>query len=307
MKYVITGATSFIGQELTALLLQQGHEVVAVCRPTSPARREVPAAARIVDAELFEYKHLHQQVAQADVFIHLAWAGTSHAERHNPDIHRKNIDYTLEAMQSAKQMGCRLFVEAGSQAEYGICNTIITEESPCHPVTEYGKAKLAVKEAGFELSEKLGIKYLHLRIFSIYGEKDHPQTLIMSALDKLLRNEPLALSSCTQNWNFLYIQDAVVQISRLCQYALDKENFDHEVFHIASAHSERLKGFVERLHVLSQSRSELHYGAITPVQTVSLLPDISKTQEAIGIVKEKSFDDIINHIIHLKKYSEEPQ
>lgn len=78
--------------------------------------------------------------------------------------------FTLEAMQSASLMRCRLFVEAGSLAEYGIYNTIITEESPYQPVTEYGKAKLAVKEAGTKLSEKLSIKYLLLLIFSTYGD-----------------------------------------------------------------------------------------------------------------------------------------
>lgn len=71
MKHVITGATSFIALELSTYLLQHGHEVLAACRPSSHARAEVPAGARIIDAELSECKHLHQQIAQADVFIHL--------------------------------------------------------------------------------------------------------------------------------------------------------------------------------------------------------------------------------------------
>lgn len=300
MKYVITGATSFIGLELSTYLLQHGHEVLAVCRPASPARAEVPAGAKIIDAELSEYKHLHQQIAQADVFVHLAWAGTSHAERHNPDIHRKNIDYTLEAMQSASLMGCRLFVEAGSQAEYGIYNTIITEESPCHPVTEYGKAKLAVKEAGFKLSEQLGIKYLHLRIFSTYGEKDHDRTLVMSSLEKMLDGQPLNLTACTQYWNFLYVRDAVSQISGLSDYAIGNDTFTHEVYHIASEDTRILKSFVEEMRVLANSSSLCNYGAVKISTPVSLQPDLTKTKKILPELSFVPFAAGIRSIIESK-------
>lgn len=87
--------------------------------------------------------------------------------------------FTLEAMQSASLMRCRLFVEAGSLAEYGIYNTIITEESPCQPVSEYSKAKLAVKEAGTKLSETVEYKipasahFQHLRRLYLQQRRYH--------------------------------------------------------------------------------------------------------------------------------------
>lgn len=297
MKYVITGATSFIGLELINYLLSLQHQVVVVCRPASKGLSSIPAGVEIVLSEMSDYGNLHKDIEQADVFVNLAWGGTSHDGRNVQDVQKENVANTIAAMFAADKMGCRVFIEAGSQAEYGTVLTKISEDTPCRPFSEYGKAKLEVRNRLFELSDQLGMKYIHLRIFSLFGEEDHPWTLVMSSLKKMVNNEPVDLSPCTQNWNFLYVKDAVKQIYLLCQYALRKADYHAEVFNIASKDTRVLKKFVEEMYVLSQSKSELNFGAITPANVVSLDPDISKTETAIGFVSDYVFSDIINNII----------
>jgi nucleoside-diphosphate-sugar epimerase len=72
------------------------------------------------------------------------------------------------------------------------------------------------------------------------------------------------------------------------------------VFNIASKDTRVLKDFVEEMYSLTQSKSELKFGAITPTNVVSLDPDVSKTEAATGFITEHSFEDIINNII--RKY-----
>ena len=297
MKYVITGATSFIGLELLDYLLSQQHQVVAVCRPNSQGLSKIPAGVEIITAEMSDYGSLHREIEHADVFVNLAWGGTGHDGRNVQDVQHENVINTIAAMFTADKMGCQVFVEAGSQAEYGTVLECINEETPCHPFSEYGKAKLEVKERLFELSEQLGIKYIHLRIFSLFGEYDHPWTLVMSCIDKMLRNEPIDLSPCTQKWNFLYVKDAVKQIYLLCQYALRNSGYKAEVFNIASKDTRILKAFVDEMYSLAQSKSELNFGAIAPTNVVSLDPDVSKTEAATGFISQYVFKDIVNHII----------
>lgn len=300
MKFIITGATSFIGLELMDYLLAQHHQVVAVCRPGSKGLSKIPSGVEVVLAEMSEYGNLHREIDHADVFVNLAWGGTGRDGRNVQDIQNENVINTIAAMFAADKMGCKVFVEAGSQAEYGTVLDKITEETPCHPFSEYGKAKLEVKNELFELSEQLGIKYVHLRIFSLFGENDHPWTLVMSSIDKMLQNEPVDLSPCTQNWNFLYVKDAVKQIAGLCDYAVNSSDYIHEVFNIASKDTRVLNEFVKEMYSLTQSKSELKFGAITPTNVVSLDPDVSKTEAATGFISEHSFEDIINNII--RKY-----
>lgn len=57
-----------------------------------------------------------------DVFYHIAWSVTG--GKRNEDIlgQSKNIQYTLNALDIARKLGCKKFVGAGSQAEYGPLN-----------------------------------------------------------------------------------------------------------------------------------------------------------------------------------------
>ena len=297
MKYVVTGATSFLGRELVSRLLQDGHEVVAVCRPQSSALADIPLGVEVVLADMSDYGGLYRDVPEADVWVNLAWEGTGHDGRNQEEVQQANVIHTIAAMFGADKMGCRLFVEAGSQAEYGTVLTPISEQTPCNPFSAYGKAKLETFQRLSELSAQLGIKYLHLRIFSLYGETDHPWTLVMSSLDKMLRNEAIDLSPCTQQWNFLYVKDATRQVVTLCDYALSRQDFRSEVFNIASDDSRPLKEFVERMKELAGSKSPLNYGAITPKNVVSLLPDMTKTRNVVGTLSEYSFDNVITSIL----------
>lgn len=297
--YIVTGATSFIGKHLTCDLLEKGNIVYAVCRSKTKVREKLGehAGLTLIEAQLEDYDRLASLIVKADVFIHLAWEGTGHGGRDMKEVQQSNIRYSEEAMRQAHQMGCRLFVVAGSQAEYGTCLETITEETPCNPFSEYGKAKLSVCRHGFEQSQQWDMKYLHLRIFSLFGEDDHPWTLVMSAIDRMLKNEAIALSSCTQNWNFLYIADAVKQMELLCQYALQEPTFRHEVFNIASDDTRQLRDFVESMYRLTGSKSQLQYGAASQQNIVSLQPDISKLQRAIHFVSSITFEEVVKIII----------
>lgn len=297
MKFVVTGATSFIGLELINLLLSQGHSVIAVCRKDSKKILSIPFGVSIVTAEMSEYGDLFHIIDHADVFVNLAWGGTGHDGRNVVDVQSDNVVNTTAAIFAADKMGCSLFVEAGSQAEYGSTTNPQIETDECQPFSEYGKAKLKVKNIGFCLSEQLGIKYIHLRIFSMFGENDHPWTLVMSVLRKMLSNEPVDLSLCTQNWNFVYVKDAVRMILSLCVKAIDNPNYLHEVYNIASKDTRTLKNFVEEMKKITISMSVLNYGAIMPQNLVSLQPDINKTLEVSKFQDFHDFKEVITNIV----------
>lgn len=298
MKYVITGATSFLGQELIRTLAQSGAEVCAVCRTADKLRAEVYEQCTPIELQLSEYAALPDRITNVDVFIHLAWDGTGHEGRNNPEVQQRNVEYTKSAMHAAHAMGCRLFVMAGSQAEYGSTFEPQKEDMPCEPFSEYGKAKLQVWKECLVLAKELGMKYIHLRIFSLFGEYDHPYTLVMSCIEKMKRNAPIDLSACTQNWNFLYAQDAAEMIKRLSNFCLQKENFEPSIYNIASDDSRPLKEFIERMRELMKTKSELHYGAMPSSNiVVSLQPDMTKLHAVIGEMKCRSFDSVIESII----------
>lgn len=300
MRIVITGATSFIGSELTRFAVECGNEVYAVCRNILKAKDIFyeNELLHLIRMDMYDFLNIDKYVSDVDVFIHFAWDGTKVSQRDNEDLHAQNIQYTINAMTVAKRIGCKLFVDAGSQAEYGVVTSVISEETICSPFSEYGKAKLAVYEKGKKYCREIGINYLHLRIFSVFGENDHPHTLVMSALQKMLRNEPIALSNCTQKWNFLYIKDTVQQIYRLVNSIYDDEYFVCDVYNIASSDTRILREFVYEMKQITASESVLHFGEIKSDHVVSLNPDISKTYNRIQYISNYTFDMAIRKIIN---------
>lgn len=299
MIFVITGSTGFIGRTLVEFVLNNGHIVYAVGRSLKKASAVLTSHSNLylIESDLSDFGVIDRKIKAADVFVNLAWDGVTVAGRDMSDIQKMNILYAKEAMVAAKRMGCKLFVESGSQAEYGLVDNIITEETECNPFSEYGKAKYELSKECRSLSISLGIKYLHCRIFSVFGKDDHDHTLIKTCIQKFQNNEPVELTSCAQNWNFLYVKDAVKQIYLLCEYALNQEEFTSEIFNIASDDTRCLKLYIEELKNILRSESVMNYGAVVPLRVVTLNPNIDKLKSTIHFVSDYCFKDAITEMI----------
>ena len=121
-KIVVTGATSMLGVATIEECLANGIEVVAVVHKNSKNFYRLPksSALKIIEANLDELSTCTPDFNDADVFYHFAWAAATHEGRLNVDVQEMNIRYTLDAVRLAQRCGCRKFIFAGSQAEYGL-------------------------------------------------------------------------------------------------------------------------------------------------------------------------------------------
>ena len=298
MVFFITGASSFIGVELCRYLSDNGHQVIAMSRKENEQLNDIAKGGnlQVFYADMQNLMERSKDV-KADVFVHLAWAGALLGQRDNQDLQEGNIRFSLDCVELSKRMGCQLYVDAGSQAEYGIVSGVITEDTPCNPVSAYGKAKLQMYNETRELIKQLGLKYIHLRILSVYGENDHPNTLIISSLKKLKNNEPIEMRSGGQKWNYVYVKDAARQIAELSLYAYGNDGFKCEVYNIASNDTRKLQEFVEKMKELSGSYSTLSFGGYNQEKDVNLKPDTSKTTSIVKPLTEFCFEDVIKGML----------
>ena len=297
MVFFITGASSFIGVELCRYLTGNGHQVIAMSRKENEQLNAIAGDGRlkVLYADMQNLMVKAQDI-KADVFVHLAWAGALLGQRDDQELQQGNIRFSLQCVELSKQMGCQLYVDAGSQAEYGIVPGVLTEDTPCNPVSAYGKAKLQMYRETCELTRTIGLKYIHLRILSVYGEDDHPNTLIISSLRKLKNNELIEMRSGGQKWNYVYVKDAARQIGELALYACYNDDFKQEVYNIASNDTRKLEDFIKKMKEITGSSSELFFGGYNPEKDVNLNPDTKKTARIIIPLTMWSFEDIISLI-----------
>lgn len=297
MKFFITGASSFIGIELCRYLSDNGHQVIAMSRRENEQLNDIAINGNL---QVFyaDMQNLMERAidVKADVFVHLAWAGALLGQRDNQELQEGNIRFSLECVKLSKRMGCKLYVDAGSQAEYGIVQGVISEDTPCNPVSAYGKAKLQMYRETCDLTQRLGLKYIHLRILSVYGENDHPNTLVISSLRKLINNEPIEMRSGGQKWNYVYVKDAARQIAELSIHAINDESFQQEVYNIASNDTRKLQDFIIAMKKIMGSESELSFGGYNPEKDVNLNPDTKKTAAVVKPLTEWVFESYVSNI-----------
>lgn len=320
MRIVVTGATSFVGTAAVREMLLRGHDVAAVVRPSSRTlaglmeKQETVAGngqglpegrLTIVENDLADARGLTEKISEpCDVFCHFGWGGSGSAARTDEPLQEGNFRAALATIRAAKELGCKRFLFSGSQAEYGLHDTATTEETPCSPCSAYGRAKLAVLQEGSRLCEQLGMEYIHLRIFSAYGPGDHPWTLVESCLTHFLEGTEMLLGACTQEWNFVYIDDlakAVCSLALLPFGAL--KDITNPVFNLAGDETKPLRAFVEEIYAACRGTGPCRFGrrAENAEGAVNLIPDINKIKRVTGWRPETDFKTGIRKCIRSRE------
>jgi len=289
--YVISGGTSFLGRHLIVQLLEQQNMVYVIARPESKRLSTLPTHpnCRVILSDIAQIGQWKHEIPYADFFLHLAWEGEGMRGRADSLLQKNNIEISLACMQCAAELGIKRFIFFGSQAEYGLQSIPVNENSLCEPITEYGKAKYEFGELARPFAEKLGIEYVHLRIFSVYGPGDHPWTLINSCVNAFQKGENISLSSCEQPWNFLYIRDFVRAVIMLCN-CRKKETCS--IVNIAGDETRSLREYVDTLWRLCGKRGTPLYGTIGSCleRPYGIMPNNMKLHQLINWVQQVSFE-----------------
>ncbi len=292
MKAIVTGAAGFLGADLVEELVKRGYEVIAVVREVSPHNKRIDNLenVRLVAADMNEYNSLAEIIdEQADIFYHLAWHGENIVEEQ-----KKNIDATLNALESAKNLGCKRFVATGSQAEYGPHKELITEKTTPHPTTAYGAVKLAANVLSKVRAEELGIDWIWDRVFSVYGKYEPHGRMLPDMIEALQKEETFHLSSCTQNWDYIYSTDAAKAV-----IATGERGKAGEIYNVTTGEYHPLRCFTEMVHKEIIKNGELEYDE-NEHPKVSLQASANKIRNDTGWKPEVEFDDGINRYIEWK-------
>lgn len=251
---VVSGATSFIGSGLIETLVEKEIKVYALCRFSSKYMSRLPKHELVipVNCDLTKISEV-ELTEKCDVFYHLAW---STAEKNDFYLQNLNVKYTLDGVHLAKKLGCSRFLFAGSQAEYGLANVPLDENTPCFPVTGYGIAKLCAGQMGRAEAKKLGIDFIYTRILSVYGEKDNPNTLYSYLMACFQTGTTPELTSCEQIWDYMPIE----QCSEVLWWLSETGDSD-KVYVIGTGEGRKLKDFVLALRDQLAPDQNILFGA----------------------------------------------
>lgn len=286
-------------------LLQENHEVYAMIRPGSVNADKLIGLTplKIIELQLENAERLAQYLDNScDICFHLGWDGAGSENRKKREVQQKNVKSSMTVLKTLADMKCKKFIFSGSQAEYGIYSEKIREGAECHPVSEYGKAKVDFMRKAVEFLEthkNITMEYIHTRIFSVYGPEDHKGSLVDSCVEAFLNNKCIELGECLQLWNFLFIDDLIEAFLALMIEKSRRQQV--EIYNIAGAENDTrpLKEYIEEIYRCCGYKGEYVLGKRMPNAegTANLNPDISKIIRDTGWKPKVTFAEGINKII----------
>src|SRR5262245_4380662 len=109
MRVLVTGATGFLGHHVVERLGREGHEAVALVRPTSDTRRLGELGVRLVTGSLEDEGSLGPALAGVEAVVHCAGGGRAGG---GADLFRQNAGTTAALLRAteASAPGLRRFV-----------------------------------------------------------------------------------------------------------------------------------------------------------------------------------------------------
>lgn len=300
-RVIITGPTGAIGMALIEYLKERNIQVIAVVRGDSARKGQMKESdnVAIVECALAEMSELPQRVREAirlkcwsenqriEAFYHLAWDGTFGDCRNDMYLQNRNVKYALNAVDAAAELGCEVFIGAGSQAEYGRYEGKLNAEVPTFPENGYGMAKLCAGQMTRIRCEQKGIRHIWTRILSVYGPYDGSRTMVMSMIDKMLKGERASCTKGEQMWDYLYSKDAANMM-----YLLGCHGVHGKIYCLGSGMVKPLREYIETIRDIINPDAEIGFGDIeySPKQVMYLCADIQELTDDTGYCSDYTFE-----------------
>lgn len=253
-RVIISGSSGFIGQALTAALLEQGAEVWGTCAHPEKLGpiREHPSF-HLVQADFQEYEALAEKLPAGpyDVFFHLAWQGYGKATN-DYRVQVPNIKYSCDAASAAAVLKCHRFVLADSSHEHLVSPD---REGKLGLCSIYGAAKASAQRFCRVLLHNTETKFVGVLFTNVFGPGDRSSRSTNTILRKLMKGEDLDLIPGDRLYDWTCIDDCVGGVIAAAQ-----SGRAGMVYYVGSRYLKPFSEIITEVRDAVAPEAELHFG-----------------------------------------------
>ena len=256
-KIVLTGATGFVGSNLTKYFLERNIEVHIIVRPTSKLTqfqnlREKPKVF-IYDNDLNLLTNFLKEV-QPECVIHIA---SNFIVNHKPseikDLVESNILFGLHLLEGMKEAGINKFINTGTSWQH-------YNNEEYNPVCLYAATKEAFENLLEYYVKAEQFKAITLKLFDTYGETDTRPKLI-NLLNKFADEQNvLEMSPGLQILNLVHIDDVCKAFDTAYQLLLNKKEAEHLKYTVAHKKTYTLQEVIKVFESVKKKKINVVWG-----------------------------------------------
>jgi UDP-glucose 4-epimerase len=185
-KVAVTGGAGFIGSNLVARLILEGHDVVVVDDfSTGLHSNVIDQACEFRELSITDFAGLKAIIKDCETIFHLAARGSVPRSIKNPvATHDVNATGTLNVLEVARSSGAHVIFSSSSSV-YGRNMQLPKDESMwLGPMTPYAASKLAAEGYVQAYASAYKVPTTLLRFFNVFGPRQRPDHEYAAVLPK---------------------------------------------------------------------------------------------------------------------------
>lgn len=260
---LVTGGAGFIGSHVARHLILKGHQVIVLDDLSGGFKENVPAEAKLVvgsitDSELVDQLFDEHQFTYVYHLAAYAAEGLSHfIRRFN---YQNNLVGSINLINASVNYDVKCFVFTSSIAVYGVNELPLIESHVPQPEDPYGIAKYAVEMDLKNAHQLFGLNSIVFRPHNVYGSGqnigDKYRNVVGIFMNQILRDEELTIfGDGSQTRAFTHIDDVAPYIAN----SVNVIPAYNQVFNIGSDDVSSVKELAEKVNLVMQSDSSIHY------------------------------------------------
>ena len=289
---LVTGATGFLGSHLVKALLAGGYGVAILKRSFSKTWRIDNVIDQVIsfDIDNCDLKQVFHELDSVFAVIHTATCYGKNNEG-SLEVFGANTVFPLQLLDIASNFNISVFINTDTYFNKG--------DTFYKALPDYSISKRHFDDWGKQYAQCRNIYFINSRLEHIYGGNEDNSKFTSYIIKSCLANvKELALTHGQQLRDFIYVEDVVTAYLKILEQY--KRGNNYQEYELGSGNTATIREFVETVHELSQSQTDLNFGAIpyreneimfskASIEQLSLLgwnPDYSLEQGLMKTIAE---------------------
>jgi UDP-glucuronate 4-epimerase len=302
MHVLVTGGAGFIGSHVVDSLLADGCEVTVLDNFDSFYDRQLKernirehrahTRYRLVEVDLRDADALTRELtARFDAIVHLAAMAGVRPSIERPLIYQDvNVRGTQNLLEVAVRQKIQQFVFASSSSVYGVNPRVPWSEDDfvLQPISPYASTKVSGELLGHVYSHLYGIRFVALRLFTVYGPRQRPDLAIhkFSRLITSGRAIPVFGDGSTRR-DYTYVDDVVAGVRSAIRY----ECSPFEVINLGNNATVTLVAMIRALEDALGKRATIDWQPEQPGDVPQTWASVAKAHQLLGYQPRTPFKE----------------
>lgn len=286
-KVFLTGGTGLIGTETIPFLKKQGFDIYALTIGDEKSSDGIT----YIKANLFDKNEIDaiMQKIKPEYLLHYAWLSTG---LFNDNSNFDFLTSSIDLLKAFVQNGGKRIVMAGTYAEYGYHNEILSEDMPAEPINIYSQCKDFVRQISESYCKNNNVSFGWGRIFSAFGKERDPRRLTSDVINHLRANEPVTIRSGSLIRDYIYTKDIASAFVKFLDSDVEG------IVNICTGKETSIHDYVMKIAKIMGKENLVIFNEQASPQQVRVVGNNTRLSKEVGFAPKYTIEEALEEVIN---------